>query len=89
MRVVSNGLPVALGVLAEPNEANAPDPRPKALEAPAVGDTSPPGVVIELKGLVFPCDELSPPNRLENVREDELSTWPPDPGVVNESLLEL
>src|SRR5687767_4757269 len=40
-RAASNGFPPVLGVLAEgaPNEAKAPVPRPKALDAsPAVGD---------------------------------------------------
>lgn len=39
------------GVLAEPKDAKAPDPRPKALDAPPVGDVKPPGVV--LKGLAL------------------------------------
>jgi hypothetical protein len=56
---VSKGLPDVLGVLADPNEANAPEPRPKALEAPLVGDTRPPGVV--LKGFCFIDDGVSPP----------------------------
>ena len=38
-----------------PNDANAPEPKPKALDAPTVGD----GMAgdasgMELKGLVFP-----------------------------------
>lgn len=43
----SKGLPGVFGVFAEPNDAKAPEPRPKALEAPGpVGETSPlPGVV--------------------------------------------
>lgn len=56
---ISKGLPAVLGVLADPNEANAPEPRPKALEAPLVGDTRPPGVV--LKGFGFIDDGVSPP----------------------------
>ena len=55
----SKGLPDVLGVLADPNEANAPEPRPNALEAPLVGDTRPPGVV--LKGFGFIDDGVSPP----------------------------
>lgn len=93
-RADSNGFPGDLGVFAEaePNEANAPEPRPKALEAPPVGDARPPpGVVMELKGLDFPCEELSPPNRLEKgaLRPDELSPGPPEPDVLRERLLEL
>jgi hypothetical protein len=77
----SKGFPGDLGVFADvlPNEAKAPEPRPKALEAPPVGDASAaPGVVMELKGLDFPCEELSPPNRLENgaLRPEGLSPWP-------------
>lgn len=89
----SNGFPPALGVLAEPKDANAPEPRPKAVDAP--GDTRPPpGVVIELKGLLLlSCDELSPPNRLAKEAllraegEDSLGGLLPD--VDRESLLEL
>lgn len=62
----SKGFPDVLGVLAEPNDAKAPWPKPKA-DAP--GDTKPPpGVVMLLKGLLLlSCDELSPPNRLAKV----------------------
>lgn len=55
------------GVLADdPKDANAPDPSPKAEEAPEVGEAM---VVvdegaIELSGLDLPLDELSPPKRL-------------------------
>jgi hypothetical protein len=45
--------PGVFGVLDDPNDANAPDPRPKAEDPPAPGDATPAGV-IELKGLVFP-----------------------------------
>lgn len=48
---VSNGLAEVFGVLAEPKDAKAPDPRPKALDAPPVGDVKPPGVVV--KGLAL------------------------------------
>lgn len=58
-KAVSNGLVPDLGVLADPNDAKAPDPKPNALEAPFVGDTSPPPGV--LKGLDLTCAELSPP----------------------------
>jgi hypothetical protein len=65
----SRTFPGDLGVFAEePNEANAPDPSPNAEEAPeVVGEETP--VVVKgataLKGLCFPCEELSPPNRLD------------------------
>lgn len=66
-RAVSNGFPGVLGVLAEPKDAKAPEPRAKALDAPPVGEAKvPPGVVTELKGL-FPSDELSPPSRFKDV----------------------
>lgn len=89
---VSNGLPPDLGVLADPNDANAPDPRPKALDAPLVGDTrAPPGV---LKGLALPCAELSPPWRFgieEPLREESFADEPfgPMEDVVSDSLPEL
>jgi hypothetical protein len=90
----SNGFPPALGVLAEPKDANAPEPRPKAVDAP--GDARPPpGVVTALKGLLLlSCDELSPPNRLAKEallraegEEDSFVGLLPD--VDRESLLEL
>lgn len=62
----SKAVPGVLGVLAaEPNEAKAPEPRPKADEPPVVGDASPPGVNggMALKGFRPPWDE-SPPKRL-------------------------
>lgn len=41
----SKAVPGVLGVFAaEPKEANAPEPRPKAEEPPVVGDARPPGV---------------------------------------------
>jgi hypothetical protein len=61
-KAASIGFPGVLGVLAEPKEANAPDPSPNAVDA--LGETSPPGVVMGLKGFLPPCEELSPPNRL-------------------------
>lgn len=84
----SKGFPGDLGVFADilPNEAKAPEPKPKALDALPVGDASaPPGAVMELNGLDFPCEELSPPNRLENgaLRPDGLSP------VLSVKLLEL
>jgi hypothetical protein len=62
----SKAVPGVLGVFAaEPKEANAPEPSPKADEPPVVGEASPPGVNGEmaLKGFRPPWDE-SPPNRL-------------------------
>lgn len=70
LKPTSKGFPGDLGVLeAGPKLENAPDPRPKALEAgpPGLIMRLPPGVVAVLKGLGFPCDELSPPNRLGSV----------------------
>lgn len=63
----SNGLPGVLGVLAEPKEAKAPEPRPKAFVADVVGDARlvPPGVVAELKEFLVPCEDSGPPNLLE------------------------
>jgi len=57
----SRAPPGVLGVFEEPKEAKAPDPRPNALDAAAdgeemedvEGDT-------RLKGVLVPCDELSP-----------------------------
>ncbi len=61
----SSPLPGDFGVLEDPKEANAPEPRPKADEAPALGGPAPDGVngPRALNGLFFPCDEVSPPNR--------------------------
>lgn len=59
----SKGLADVFGVLAEPKDAKAPEPKPKALEAPLVGETSAlPGVL--LKGLALLVG-VSPPWRLE------------------------
>jgi hypothetical protein len=67
----SKAVPGVLGVfVADPNEANAPEPRPNAEEPPVVGDATL-GVNGDtpLKGFLPPCDE-SPPNRfvVEKVR---------------------
>lgn len=78
---VSKGFPADFGVLAEPNEAKAPEPKPKALEAPLVGDARlPPGV---LKGLALPCADMSPPWRLgtEELREASPADEPLGPFV--------
>lgn len=66
--------PGVLGVFAdEPKEAKAPEPRPKAEEAPLVGEATPVVVkgVMPLRGVLAPPGALSPPNRLvaENVRD--------------------
>ena len=58
----SNALPGVLGVFDEPKEAKAPDPRPKALDAPVVGDET---VFVfrgemALKGLPRPEEVPSP-----------------------------
>lgn len=87
---VSNGFPPDLGVLADPNDAKAPEPKPKALEAPLVGDARPPPDA--LKGLALPCAEVSPPWRLEKgpLREESFADEPFGPGddVVSDSLPE-
>jgi len=57
----SNAPPGVFGVLEAPKDANAPDPRPNALEAPVVGEAR---EVVEgdmaLKGFLLLCDEVSP-----------------------------
>jgi hypothetical protein len=86
----SKAVPGVFGVLlADPNEANAPDPRPNAEEPAVVGEAR--LVLVKgdmaLKGFLPPCDELSPPRRFEteNVRDGAsgLSPWDVD----SESLL--
>lgn len=64
----SSPLPGDFGVLADPNEAKAPEPSPKAEEAP--GEATPPVVLrgaMALKGFDLPCEEPSPPNRLDGL----------------------
>lgn len=58
--------PGVFGVFEDPNEANAPDPRPNAFDAPAVGDEM---VEVEsvLKGFLVLCEEVSPVCLLFNV----------------------
>lgn len=67
--VDSYGFPVVFGVLADPNDANAPEPSPKALAAPP-GDTRlPPGVGKLLKGSRFveECEDVcESPKRFAN-----------------------
>lgn len=63
----SSDAPGVLGVLAEdPKDANAPEPSPKAEDAPFVGEAT--FVVVKgeipLNGLGLPLAELSAPNRL-------------------------
>jgi hypothetical protein len=64
----SNALPGDFGVFEAPNDANAPEPSPNALDAPTVGEgTTGVGEDIALKGLDFPCEDVSPPYRFESV----------------------
>lgn len=63
----SNAVPGVFGVLfADPNEANAPEPNPKAVDAPEVGEDM--FVVVNgdiaLNGFARPWEGVSPPNRL-------------------------
>lgn len=88
----SKAVPGVFGVLlADPNAANAPDPRPNADDPVVVGEARLVLVKGEmaLKGFLPPCDELSPPRRFEaeNVRDgaSALSPWDVD----SESLLVL
>ena len=71
--------PGVLGVLTDPNEANAPEPRPKAEEA--LEGVFAEGVVKTLKGFVFEYEEPSPNLRPLNVRVDSLF----DPSLLSES----
>lgn len=72
----STDVPGVFGVLAEdPKDAKAPEPRPKADEAPELGE----GTLVDsgdipLNGFDLPCEELSPPNRLVdgNVRGESI-----------------
>jgi hypothetical protein len=65
----SKAVPGVLGVfVAEPNEAKAPEPRPKAPEAPVVGEEIPlvfKGVTA-LNGLLRPWEDVLP-KRFEDV----------------------
>ncbi len=63
----SRPVPGVLGVFPEdPKDAKAPDPRPKAEEAPLVGEATLVVVngVIPLNGLLLLLKDPSPPNRL-------------------------
>lgn len=92
----SKAVPGVLGVLlADPNDANAPEPRPNADEPAVVGDDSPGPVMGEraLNGLRPPCEDESPPKRFvaENVRwgGSGLSLLWPELVMDRESLLVL
>ena len=72
---LSIAVPGVLGVLVdEPKDAKAPDPRPKAEEAPLVGEETPVVVTgaMPLSG-VLPPIPCSPPNRLLAEKECGLS----------------
>lgn len=78
-------MPGVFGVLADPNDAKAPEPKPKALEAPVVGEAKAlPGV---FKEPPLPAD-TSPPWRL-TYEWRELESGPLFAGVERESLLVL
>lgn len=69
----SKAVPGVFGVLvADPNDANAPEPRPNADDPPVVGEVKPPvfNGATPLKGFLPPCDESPLPNLFaeENVR---------------------
>jgi hypothetical protein len=89
----SKAVPGVFGVLvADPNEAKAPDPKPNAEEPPAVVGEARPVLVngeMALNGFLPPCDDVSPPRRFdaEYVRDggSGLSPWDMD----RESLLVL
>lgn len=55
--------PGVFGVLTDPKEANAPDPKPKAEDAPAEGELVASGEMV-LKGFDLPWEEVSPNRRL-------------------------
>ena len=56
----SKAPPGVFGVFTEPKDANAPDPRPNALDAPVVGEAREAEGDMALKGFLVLCDELSP-----------------------------
>ena len=75
--------------MADPKEANAPEPRPKALEAPADGDVKPPPGVVALKEPFFRWEGVSLPLwRFENeaFRGEESTPLGPVLDVDRESL---
>lgn len=88
----SNAPPGVFGVFEAPNEANAPDPRPNALDAPAVGEAR--EVVdcdMALKGFRLLWEGVSPWRRVEgNIRSLEgRAPLVEEAPVARESLLEL
>ena len=93
----SNAVPGVLGVLvADPNEAKAPDPNPKADDAPPVGEETPAVVkgAMLLKGFArLPCELWLVSARLdEEYPRGELSlrgSWFSPWAVEREILLEL
>lgn len=88
----SNAVPGVFGILfAEPKEANAPDPRPKAVEPAVVGDASPPAVMGEsaLKGLRPPWEEVSPKRLVAEKERWGASGFPSPLDIDSESLLVL
>lgn len=88
LEVKSNPAPFpgVFGVLAEePNEANAPDPRPKADEA-AEGELVE-GVAAVLKGLDLLCEDVSPNRRLVYVRGESVLVSFSVPLIERDSLL--
>lgn len=88
----SKAVPGVLGVLfAEPKEAKAPDPRPKAVEPAMVGEASPPAVMGEraLKGLRPPWADVSPKRFVAEKERWGGSGFPSPLGVESESLLVL
>jgi hypothetical protein len=68
--------PGVLAVFEDPKEAKAPEPSPKALEAPLEEGVVNPavGVVKALYGFDLPCDDSPPPKRfaLDKLREDSV-----------------
>jgi len=56
----SSALLGVLGVFEAPKDANAPDPRPNALDAPAVGEARAVEGDMVLKGFLVLWEELSP-----------------------------
>ncbi len=73
----SSAPPVAFGVFAEPKDANAPDPKPKALDAPAVGEAIE-LVGVDANGFLPPCEELS----CLRLRLKERAEWSTEPFVL-------
>ncbi len=61
-RLPKSNVPLGVfGVLEDPKEANAPDPKPNALDAPAVGDEMEDADGgIALKGVLLLYEELFP-----------------------------